>query len=120
MVFRWAKQCGCPDANIISASEMLPEPYQGVGIETAIIEKLSANLILARRPGLRMDSLKIRSHGHAAVLDAIEFFIAKIRRDCGQHALKAPTPLLRWVIVISPGDRQEVDNARTDGKEGSR
>ena len=96
---------------------MLPEPYQRVSIETAIIEKLSANLVLARRRGLRVDSLQIRSHGHAAVLHAIKFVIAKISRDSGQHAFKAPTTLLRRMIVISPSDRQEIDNALIDGEE---
>ena len=71
------------DAKIIPAREVLPKPYERVGIKTAIIEKLAANFVLACRRRLWVDSLQIRSHGHAAVLHTNEFVIAKISRDCG-------------------------------------
>ncbi len=96
---------------------MLPEPCQRVGIETAIFEKLSADLVLARRRGLRVDSLQIRSHGHAAVLHAVEFVVVKIWRDDGQYTLHSPATLLRGMVVIAPGDGQEIDNAVSDREE---
>ena len=37
------------DANIIPTSEMLPESYQRLGAESAIIQQLSANFVLALR-----------------------------------------------------------------------
>ena len=64
-----------------------------------------------------MDSLQICRHGHAAVLHAIEFVVAKISRDSRQHAFKAPTALLRRMIVMPPSDGQEIDNAFIDGEE---
>ena len=97
---------------------MLPEAHERVCIETAIIEKLSAYLILARQCGLWVNSLQIRGHRHAAVLHTNQPVIAKISRDGGQHALDAPAALLRRMIVMSPSNGQEIDDALINGEQG--
>src|SRR5258705_12802066 len=99
----------------MSSGEILPEPYKRVGIKTAIIEQLAANFVLASRRRLWVHSLQIRSHGHAAVLHTNEVVIAKIGRNSGQHAFKAPTAQLRRMVIMSPSHGQQIDKALIDG-----
>ena len=59
-------------------SKRTPQSHHGVGIEFAILEQLSLDFGFACGRGLGCEGFCKGSHGHTAVLNALELVVIKI------------------------------------------